>query len=201
MIFYRLILIVMLVFFSGCFSPLKQIKDPTKPLERESFSILPPVGEGWRYVEQEQANGFILTFSKPGLSPSHTVTTVIVEYQGNINFSSPEYFLNYIREMKEGDINSWHYNIIRREWVLDDRFGEYSVHYYTVFEEQDVYSMKPKEFFLTKIYGYAIKHPYFNNLIIDILYTEQGNRAEVNPQFEQQALKFIEGLHLKKVNK
>ena len=194
----RLTLILMLIFLSACFSPLKEIKDPDEPIKRESFLILPPSGEGWRYIEQEQANGFILTFSKPGLSPSHTVTGIVVEYQGNIDFSSPDYFLDYIREMKEGDINSWHYNIIRREWVLDDRFGEYSVHYHTVFEEQDIYSMKPKEFFLTKIYGYAIKHPYVKNLIIDILYTEHGKPAEVNPQFEQQALKFIEGLHLKK---
>lgn len=198
MTFYRLLLIVFFIFLSACFSPLKQIKDPNKPMERESYSLMPPAGDGWRYVQQKQANGHILTFSKQGISPSHTLTAIVIEFQGNTSFNSPEYFLDYIKEMKEADMDPWSYKIIQKNWVLDNRFGDYSVHYYTVFEDTDIYSMKPNEVILSKISGYAIIHPYVNNLIIDILFSEQGKPAEVNPQFEQEAIKFIEGLHLKK---
>ena len=198
MLIHRLALIVLLIFFSGCLSTLKEIKNPNKPFERKSCSLLPPSGNGWRYIKQEQDNGYALHFSKQGIAQTHTISAIFLEFQRNTNFSSPEHFLNYIRQMKENDIDPWRHKIIENKWVLDDRFGEYSAHYYSVLKDYDPYRMNPKEYSISKQYGYAIVHPYFDNILIDILYTEQGKPAEVSPQFEHEALKFIEGLHLKK---
>ena len=100
--------------------------------------------------------------------------------------------------MKENDIDPWRHKVIENKWVLDGRFGDYSVHYYTALKDYDPYRMNPKEYSISKLYGYAIVHPYFKNVIIDILYTEQGKPAEVSPQFENEALQFVKGLHLKK---
>ncbi|MCJ7772358.1 MAG: hypothetical protein MUP22_04390 [Desulfobacterales bacterium] len=194
----RIVIIVLLIFISGCLSPLKQIKDSAKPFERESCSLLPPSGSGWRYIEEDQDSGYALHFSRQGISPTHTVSAIFFEFQANTTFGSPEHFLNYIRQMKESDIDPWRHKLIEKKWVLDGRFGDYSVHYYTVVEDYDPYSTNPNEYNISKLYGYVILHPYIDNIIIDILFTEQGNPAEVNPQFQKEALKFIEGLHLKK---
>jgi len=197
MTFLRII-IVLLIFLSGCISPLKQIKNPDKPFERETCSLLPPSGIGWRYIEQDQDNVYALHFSKPGITQTHAISAIFLEFKGLADFSSPEHFLNYIRHMKESDIDPWNQKILEEKWVLDGRFGDYSVHYYTVIKDYDPYRMDPKEYNISKMYGYAFVHPYFHNIIIDILYSEKGNPAEVDPQFEKTALKFIERLHLKK---
>jgi hypothetical protein len=194
----RLIFIVILILFSACFSPLKQAKNPNKSFERKSCSLFPPSGSGWRYVKQKQDNGYALHFSKQGISPTHKVSAIFLEFKRNTNFSSPEHFLNYIRQMKENDIDPWRHKIVKNKWLLDGKFGEYCAHYYTVLKDYDPYRMNPKEYSISKMYGYAIVHPYFENVIIDILYTEQGKPAEVSPQFEDEAKKFIDGLHLKK---
>jgi hypothetical protein len=197
MTFHRLALIALLIILSAC-SPLKQIKNPDKPFERESSTLLPPTGSGWRYIKHEQDNGYVLHFSKPGITPTHSVSAIYYEFQGNTNFSSPEHFLNYIRQMKESDIDPSSQIITKKKWTLDDKFGEYSIHYSTILKDYDPYRMNPKEYTISKLYGYVILHPYFDNIIIDILYNEKGKPAEVNPRFDHEALTFIEGLHLKK---
>lgn len=198
MIFYRFFAFVLLLFFfTGCLSPLKQIKNPNKPFESETAELLPPAGNGWRYVEQEEGDGYVLHFSRQGISQTHTVSALFFEFKKNTNFSNPKHFLNYIRQMKEADIDPWRHKVIESKWILDSRFGDYSVHYYSVVKDYDPYRMNAKEYSLSKLYGYAIVHPYFKNVIIDILYTEQGKPAEVSPQFEHDAFKYIQGLHLK----
>lgn len=159
---------------------------------------MPPGGSGWRYIEQEQDNRYTLHFSKPGISPTHTISALFFEFHGNTDFSSPEHFLNYIREMKKADIDPWRHQIIDTKWVLDGRFGDYSVYYYIILKDYDPYRMDPREYSIVKTYGYAIVHPYFESIVIDILYTEQGKPAEVNPQLDKVASTFFEGLHLKK---
>ena len=84
------------------------------------------------------------------------------------------------------------------EWVLDDKFGEYSLHYFIILKHFDPGNMDPRDYSLLKRYGYVILHPHFDNIMIDIFYDEQGKIAEINPQFETEASNFINGLHLKK---
>lgn len=197
MAFCRLMLLIVFVFISAC-SPLKQIKDPEESFERETTSLLPPKGHGWRYVSEDQDVVYSLHFSRQGISHSHNSTARYLEFKTNTNFANPEHFLNYIRNLKETDIDNWEYKIAEQQWELDDRFGEYSLRYYIVLKHVDPARMNSKEHSLLKRFGYVILHPYFDNIMIDIYYEEQGKPVEINPEFKKEALKFIEGLHLKK---
>jgi len=73
MTFHRLTLVALLVILSAC-SPLKQVKNPDKSFERKSSSLLPPEGNGWRYVKGNQDNIYDLHFSRQGISPTHTTS-------------------------------------------------------------------------------------------------------------------------------
>jgi len=197
MAFHRLILLVLLIFFSACASS-NQIKPSGKIFETEASVLSSPQGSGWQYQKNKGDKIYTLIFQKPSLSATHSTSATYLEFVSYTTFANPEHFLKYIRHLKEGDIDSFEYKVVKQQWILDNRFGEYSLHYYIVLKHTDPARMNPNDYTLLKRYGYLIRHPYMDNIIIDIFYDEEGKPVEINPSFEQTALTFIQGLRLKK---
>ena len=198
MIYKRFFILLPLILFIGCASPLKQIKDPNKPFERPSYSVLPPPGDGWIYADQNQVGIFNLAFGKKFDSPTHTLSGLVVEIHSSAQFENPEEFLNYIKKSKELDADPRRFKMFEDEFNLDPKFGEYSVKYSSASEDYGAANKGNDPFLILKLYGYIFIHPNFENVIIDISYSERGKVSEIDPDFKTTAKKFIEGIKLKR---
>ena len=196
MICKRFLILLPLILFIGCASSLKQIKDPNKSFERPSYSVLPPPGDGWVYADQDQAGIFYLAFGKKFDSPTLTLSGLVTEIHSSAQFGDPEEFLNYIKKSKKLDANPRRFKMFEDEFNLDPKFGEYSVKYSTVSEDYGAPNKGNNPFLVLKLYGYIFIHPNFENLIIDISYSERGKVSEIDPDFKTTAKKFIEGMKL-----
>jgi hypothetical protein len=78
------------------------------------------------------------------------------------------------------------------------RFFTYSVKYSVVSEDYGAANKGNNPFLVLKLYGYIFIHPNFENVIIDISYSERGKVSEIDPDFKTTAKKFIEGMKLKR---
>ena len=195
---HKRILLLLLIMFVGCASPLKQVKDPSKSFERRGYSILPPAGDGWYYVDQEEVGIFSLAFGKKTDSPTHTFSGLIAEIHSNAQFENPGEFLNLMKKSKELDADPRRFKMFKDEFNLDPKFGDYCVKYSSVSEDHGATNKGNDPFLVLKLYGYIFIHPNYGNEIIDISYSERGKVSEIDPDFEIAAKKFIEGMKLKK---
>jgi hypothetical protein len=91
-------LLIGFIVVTGCASPLKPITDSTIPFERPSYSILPPEGEGWTYVDREQVGAFNLAFGRKFVSPTHSLAGLVAEIHSFAKFDTPEEFLNFVKK-------------------------------------------------------------------------------------------------------
>lgn len=200
MLYRRIFLFIFLIVVCGCASSVKQIKDSNIPFQRPYYSILPPQGENWLYVDQEQAGSFNLTFGKKFSSSTHSLVGLITENHVYATFDNPEEFLKYINKGFELNTDPRRFISVNKETVLDDKFGDYSIRYYSVTEDHNAANKGGNEFLVFNIYGYTFIHPQFNNIIMDIQYSERGLPEEIDPNFKETAAKFINGLILKAIN-
>ncbi|GEM_PF-3581540 len=185
---------VMLV--TACASPLKQIKDPTVPFERPSYSILPPEGKGWSYIKREKVGAFELTFFKTN-PPTHSVAVLIVEKHSFAEFNTSEEFLRFVKKAKALGTDPRRFKRIRNEITLDNKFGDYSVKSYSSMQDSKSSNIGENDYLVLNLYGYTFIHPLFKNIMIDISYSERGTENEIDPNFENTAKKFLRGLILK----
>lgn len=197
MIYKRFFVLMLLTILVSCASPLKQVKDPNKPFERQSYSILPPVGDGWFYVDQEQVGRFDLAFGKKFDSSTHTLTGLVAEIHSYAQFENPEEFLTYVKKSKDLGTDPRRFKIITNKISLDPKFGGYCVKYSAVAEDHGASNKGGEKFLLLNLYGYIFIHPNFENVIIDISYSERGTSEETDPKFKIAANSFIEGMKLK----
>ncbi len=162
------ILFLLLIMLVGCASPLKQVKDPNKSFERPGYSILPPVGDGWFFVDQEQVGRFDLAFGKKFDSSTHTLSGLVAEIHSYAQFENPEEFLNYVEKSKDLGTDPRRFKMIENEISLDPKFGGYCVKYSAMAEDHGASNKGNKEYLILNLYGFIFIHPYFENLIIDI---------------------------------
>lgn len=196
----RIVFFVILIAMYGCASPIKQVKDISIPFQRPYYSIMPPQGDGWGYIDQEQTGKFDLFYGKKLASPTHTLAAMVTEIHANINFHTPDEFLNFVKKSKElgGDPRRFKFSAL--DVNLDNKFGDYSIRYYSQAEDHSAANLNNNEFLILKYYGYIFIHPFIDNLLLDISYSERGTPNEVDPNFKNNAIKFIDGLALKKPN-
>lgn len=195
---HKRIFLLLLILLVGCASTLKHVKDPSKSFERRGYSILPPAGDGWYYVDQEEAGIFNLAFGKKTDSSTHTFSGLVVEIHSDTQFENPGEFLNYIKKNKKVGSDPRRFKMFKDEFNSDPKFGDYCVKYSAVSEDHGATNKGNDPFLVFKLYGYIFIHPNYENEIIDISYSERGKVSEIDPDFEIAAKKFIEGMKLKK---
>lgn len=192
----KFLLFFSLIIWAGCVSSIKEVKDPNTPFERRGYSILPP-GSDWRYIEGKRTGGSNLSFGKKFDSSTHTLTANVVEVQSFANFSSPEEFLGFIKKGNELGTDPNRFRIQENEINLDDKFGAYSVEYYSKLEDHRAVNRGEATFLIMVTKGYTFIHPHFKDTIISVYYSERGRPDEIDPNFKGAAQKFIEGLRIK----
>lgn len=187
------------VLMAGCFSPLKQIKDPNTPFDRPSYSILAPSGKDWGYEDSEEGNGFTIWFIKKFNSNTHKLAGRIAERRiVEFKFKNPEEFLSIQKKAMELDQDPVRYHVLEEDVRLTDKFGPYSVQFYFKKEDYNAINAGGETLQIFETYGYVFMHPYFENTAIDVRFSEQGIPNEIDSDFKKNAQKFIERLSLKR---
>jgi hypothetical protein len=81
--------------------------------------------------------------------------------------------------------------------VLDDKFGNYSIRFHYTVQDKGASNIGKNEYLVLSGYGFLFIHPQFENIAIDVSYSERGTESEMDPNFVKTANKFINGLILK----
>lgn len=195
----RLILFILAsLVFSACASGVRTVTDPHLPLERPSYSVLPPPGDGWRYMSQEQVGRFDLSFGKRSSSPTHTWVATVTETHSLASFRDPAEFLKFVQQSAKAGTDPRRFTLVAAKFELDNRFGAYSVRKVAEAEDRAAVNARGEPFLVLRILGQVFVHPHFGNLIISIDYSERGKRDELDPTFEASANQFLDGLRLKR---
>jgi len=199
--FKRFILfgLLSIVFFSACASPVKRVTDPNLRIERPTYSLLPPQGEGWFYAKQDQLGGLNLGFYKETSSPTHSIFAGVAEIQSNAQFEKPNDFFKYIKQSSKMAAVPRRFEIIWENFELNEKYGPYSVLKYVSAKDYSAKNRDGAIYLVLRIYGYVFVHPFFSNLIISIDYSERGKPNELykDDDFVNTAQKFIDRLTLK----
>lgn len=182
---------------SACFpSHIKKVESPLIPLERSGFSILPPKGENWVYIENDGGSNFDLRFFKDVESPTYRVTAAIKERHRKLDFTRPQEFLSYIKNALNLGLDPLRFNILEQDIALNDRFGTYCVRHLIVMEDHESYHVGNNPFLMVKTIEYNFLHPSIENLIISVAYSEIGKPDEISKTFLLTSENFFRGLVL-----
>ena len=168
-----------------------------KRIEKRGFSILPPKGDKWVVTEENKNR---ITFMK-SRSRTHSLGMDVIRRQlpdkeRNLNFESPEAFLQYMKTMHERE-RSPHLRILRTDLVLDGRFAEYCFRYYYGGEYPGDPHVLPGKFLISETFGYQCLDPESQGMYIDISVFQIGLPVEVDPTFRAIAESFFDGFRLR----
>lgn len=186
---------VLSLLLSGCLAlNAKKVEDPSIPLKRPGYSILPP-GADWIYVEQMQEGEYVINFGKPSTSNTYTEIATITEIHNYIEYGNQEEFLS---DVKKSILNMdpRRFNLLVERVSLSDKFGPYCVEFYSKVEDHNAKNASGVPYLILEIYGYHFLHPTVENLYINVGYSQRGLLEELNPDFENSAKKFIDGLNV-----
>ncbi len=183
---------------SACASGIQKVTDPSRPLERPTYSILPPSGDGWQYMSREQVGRFELSFGKRPTSPTHTFIAAVTETNSRATFTNPSEFLAFIRQATKVDTDPRRLTVLAEQIELDNRFGAYSIRKFIEAEDRTAVNAPRGSSLVMRVQGEVFVHPHFPNVIITIDFSERGRRDELDPAFEARATRFVDGLRLKR---
>jgi hypothetical protein len=190
-------MIIYLLALTGCVS---HVIKPNTPFERPAYTIYSPQGEGWLFFEGDQSGVHNLLFGLPQKSRTNTIYANVQETPSDAIFSTPQEFQSFIQKQNQVGIDHRRYNIVEEELNLDNKFGDFSVSYYTLVEDHGArqLSISDTPYLLMKTWMYYFIHPSHNKQIISLIYSERGKQGELDEKFREKAQMFFDGLHLKK---
>jgi len=188
------------VALSSCLSsPFKKVGNPNIPFERPGYSILPPAGSGWEYYANEQDGRYKLNFFTKIPDPRfHSLAVGVIETPNSATFESPEEFKKYMKTTIEMAMSPNRLTILDKNIELDDKFGPYTVKYYTKSEDRRAVNRGSEPFLVLVDYGYVFVHPGIPKLIVQVSYSERGRPGEIRPSLKQEAQAFFEGIKISK---
>ncbi len=196
-VFRSLAVFLTILFLNGCVSQIHKIEKPEIPLERPGYIIHSPRGDGWLFREFDQAGKHTLMFGYPSKSYTYTLYANVIEIPSNTKFESPENFLYYMKKSAEMEMDPRRYNLIEDKMNLDNRFGKYSVFYYSKVEDHGAAQATDVPYLIMETYSYYFIHPTNDNLLITVIYSQRGKDNELDKNFIESAARFIEGLTIK----
>jgi len=176
---------------------MKNVTDPNVSFDKGTYTILPPRGEGWMYMEGGQNGSFDIVFAKRGTSSTHTFVAKTSKIYSSATFATRDEFFKFAKLSLNMDIDPRRFKMIEEKIELSDKFGPYSFFKYGVAEDNNAANANGSVLIL-KVYGYGFIHPSDKALMVDIMYSERGKSDEIDPAFENKAKAFIDGFSVKK---
>jgi hypothetical protein len=191
-------LLIFIVFSTGCGPQFIRMEKPNTPIERPTYTILSPHGDGWLFHEEDAASQHALFFHLLPKSTSHTIYANVIEVPSYAKFKTPDEFLSFIKNQEQVGFNYKRFSIIDEDMKLDNRFGDYSVLHYSKIEDHGAANPGKYPYLIMETYTYFFIHPHAKNLMIMTSYSERGGIDELDKDFKAKAILFMEGLRFKK---
>ncbi len=189
-------ILISLVFCSH--SPFRNIENPNIPFERPDYSVLAPDGGNWQYFADDSNGRFRLNFFKKIPDPKfHSLAVGLIETPSSANFENPQEFENWNRKTLEIAMSANRLNLVDIKIESDNRFGAYSVKYYTKSEDHRAVNRGNEDFLILEDYGYVFIPPKNPKLIVQVSYSERGRTQEIRPNLGKLAESFFDGIKLK----
>lgn len=195
--FKKAILLTLLFALTGCASPVIKLENPNTPFERPGYTMYSPPEDGWLFIEFDNTGNHVLAFNKPQEERDHTLYASVEEVYANATFQTPEEFLKFYETAKQMGSDPRRFEIIEEEIKLDNRFGEFSVSHYSKVEDHAAQQRTNTPFLMMESYAYSIIHPKLENKVINITYSERAISGDVDANFKENAMKFINGFKIK----
>jgi hypothetical protein len=181
-------------------SPFKLVENPSMPIERPGYSILPPAGDDWRYYSDNSQGGFTINFFKrlPDHPESHTLAAGVNETRNPVAFENPQEFERWVKRTMEGLTPQDRFRILDKKIELNTKFGPYTVKYFIKSEDHGAINRGNEPFLIVVNYGFYFVHPTNPNLMIQIYYGERGRPGELTTELEQVAERFFHDIRIAK---
>ena len=192
----QLLLVAACVLLSSCSlmgTRAVPVEDPTVPMAFTGYSLLPPGGDGWHVLGNNETG---VAFAK-GLDPlTHSQAAFVFGREDRSNFYSPELFLAQTKREFEESADSRRYRSLQDEWALDDTYGTHCVRYHWRVEDHGVPSLAKGEYMLLDAHGYSFIHPDIPNLIVRVEYSERREPGRPETALGQERDSFLRGISL-----
>ncbi len=194
-----IVLTFFLLSLVGCsHSPFRNVENPTVPFERPDYSVLPPGDGNWQYFADDSNGRFRLNFFKKISDPKfHSLAVGIIETPSSSTFENPQEFENWSRKTLEIAMGANRLHLIDINVESDNRFGPYSVKYFTRSEDHRAVNKGKEDLLILEDYGYIFIPPKNSKLIVQASYSERGRKQEIRPNLEKIAESFFDGIKLK----
>lgn len=194
----RLAILFCLIFaLTGCASRIVKIERPNTPFERSGYTILSPQGDGWLFWEYDDTGQHVLSFNKPQKEIDHTLYANVKEVHSRANFEKPEDFLNFFKKAMQVGFDPRRFNVLEEEIKLENKFGKFTIAHYSKIEDHGAVQRSDVPYLIMEIKSCYFVHPFMENVIVDVTYSERARRSDLNPNFKQNAMDFINGLKIK----
>ena len=190
--------LILLSLVSCSHSPFRNVENPNVPFERPGYSVLTPGDGNWQYFADDSNGRFRLNFFKKIPDPKfHSLSVGIIETPSSATFENPQEFENWNRKTLEIAMSANRLHLIDLKIASDNRFGPYSVKYYTKSEDHRAVNRGNEDFLILEDYGYIFIPPKNPKLIVQASYSERGRTQEIRPNLEKIAESFFDGIKLK----
>jgi hypothetical protein len=179
---------IMLILLTGCSGAvIRKLEAPPKPIQRPLYSVLPPAGDGWTLLKNNQTDDdSIILFGKSN-SQTHTIAFEIKEREAPLRPDTPQKFLELIeiRSKKEYDIARHVHLTISN--TGEDRFGPFTVRTHIRAEDLGGVNGGKSPPLVLEGYIYFFLPQSDPSVLVRVMYMERGKAEEMSKTLEQDA--------------
>lgn len=154
----------------------------------EGVSILPPKGENWDFSKTHPGS---IQFGKKGTTKDQSVLGVVV-LSKLPEIRTKEKFLELISEQRRKDTKLERYKLILNKNELSDERKIFCVRFHTIYEDHGAKNLPASsDYLIVEVIGITCKHPYHQNIAVDIGFSQRTLKNNTFENFESIANDFI----------
>ena len=147
------------------------IEDPSKPIEFQGFSILPPQGGAWKIADKTQYNAMIGKDAIGTKKGPHTFVAMVRTFTIENDFDKKEDFLQYFKKKLEESLDP-RFTLKKSDVRLHERGDALCVKYDQLSEDRGVPGFQDSVFQMD-LHCIACRHPDNPKMIIDVGYSQR----------------------------